>query len=364
MIRQLFPLFIGSFFISLALTPLAIRLSRRFHIVDDPTRTHPGNITHRSIPRSGGVAMYIAFSIISWLFFPHEPIVNALIIGGGVIVLAGIIDDKYDLSPYTRLFVIWPLASLFVIAAGVTFYMTNPLGTGLLYFDWLVIQTPFAAIPEIILPAHLIIIGWTIWVINMVKLSKGASQLPGMAFFACITIAAVAIKYSSGNPTQILTASLAVILAGAVLAFVPFNFPPERMLPGDSAAAFIGFILATLSILSGSKLAAAVIVLGVPAIDMAVVILLRIKKGKNPLTSAGKDHLYHKLMQLGIRKELVILLYWTVTAILGALAVLPGGSRDKIVVLIALIGVITGIIVYIHRKTDGAPQQESGASNT
>lgn len=350
MIRQLILYFIGSFLISLVLTPVVIRLSKRLRLVDDPHGVHPGNIIRASIPRAGGVAMYIAFSVMSWIFLGHEPIVKALIFGGGIIVIAGVLDDKFDLSPYLRLFFIWPLAALIAISAGLSFYMTNPFGEGLLYFDWLQIQTMVDAFPFFIIPAHIVIIVWVIWVINMVKLSKGASQLPGIAFFACLTIAAVALKYSSGNPTQILTASLAVILAGAVLAFLPFNFPPERMLPGDSAAAFIGFIIAVLSILSGSKLAAALIVLSVPAIDMLVVIFLRLKRGKNPLTAAGQDHLYHKLMQLGVRKELVILFYWTVTAILGLLALVPVGTTSKLFVILSILVVIIGIIVLVHRK--------------
>jgi len=352
MIRQLILYFIGSFSISLLLTPIVIRLSNRFRVVDDPRGIHPGNIMHTSIPRAGGVAMYIAFSIMGMSVFGDEPIVRALILGGGIIVIAGILDDKFDLSPYLRLLAIWPLAALIAIGAGLSFYMTNPFGEGLLYFDWIQIPTPFDVLPFLIIPAHIVIIVWVLWVINMVKLSKGASQLPGIAFFACLTIAAVALKYSNGNPTQMLTASLAVMLAGAVLAFLPFNFPPERMLPGDSAAAFIGFIIAILSIMSGSKLAAALIVLSVPAIDMFVVIMLRLRRGKNPLTAAGQDHLYHKLMRLGVRKEVVILFYWTVTAVLGVLALLPSGSTGKFFVILSILVVIIGIIVLVHRKTN------------
>jgi len=351
MIRQLILYFIGSFSISLLLTPIVIKLSNWLRITDDPKGIHPGNIMHRTIPRAGGVAMYIAFSVIAWSAFPHEPIVQALIIGSGIIVVAGVFDDKFDLSPYLRLFVVWPLAVFIVIGAGLSFYMTNPFGEGLLYFDWIRIATPFDFFEFLLIPAHILIVAWVLWVINMVKLSKGASQLPGIAFFACLTIAAVALKFSSGNPTQFMTASLALILAGAVLAFLPFNFPPEKMLPGDSAAAFIGFVIAILSIMSGSKLAAALIVLSVPAIDMFVVIALRLRRGKNPLTAAGQDHLYHKLMRLGVRKEVVILFYWTVTAILGLLAVVPSGSTSKFLVILAVLVIVLGVIVLVHRKS-------------
>lgn len=292
--------------------------------------------------------MFIAFTVVSIFMTEFSPLLGMIIFSSAIIVVVGVIDDIYELSPYLRLFIVWPVATLLTIGGGLTFYMTNPLGEGLIYFDFLVTKTGLPFYPELIFPAHLIIMVWIIWVINMVKLTKGASQLPGMAFFAFLTIAAVSLKYASGNPAQYETAVLAMIMAGAVLAFVPFNFPPERIFPGDSASAFIGFMLGVLSILSGGKLATAFIVMGIPAIDMVATIFFRLIQGKNPLTSAGRDHLYHKLMDLGMDKRLVILIYWMFTAILGAISILLNNSREKLFVF-ATIGALTlGVFVVSH----------------
>lgn len=349
MTSQLIPLFISSFVISFLATPVVMYASKKLRLIDDPHRGHPGIIHKTPIPRAGGVAMYIAFFLVSLIGLPHSPILIALLIGSGIVVIAGVLDDKYDLSPYVRLFIIWPLAAFVAIAAGLTFYMTNPFGEGMWYLDQLQLNLP-ALFGQfvLLLPAHLVIVLWIVWVINMVKLSKGASQLPGMAFFAFCTIAAVSLKYASGNPGQFETAALAVIMAGSVLAFVPFNFPPERMLPGDSAAAFIGYTLGVLSMLSGGKLAAAIIVLGIPATDMLATITVRLLQKKNPLATPGQDHLYHKLMALGLDKRIVILSYWIVTAFLGIIAIGLDSGRQKLFVFATVVVGTLGLFVWTH----------------
>jgi UDP-GlcNAc:undecaprenyl-phosphate GlcNAc-1-phosphate transferase len=209
----------------------------------------------------------------------------------------------------------------------------------------------------LVIPAHLIIVAWIIWVINMVKLTKGASQLPGMVFFAFLTISAVALKYAYGSEPQLATAYMSLIMAGSVLAFVPFNFPPERMFPGDSASAFIGFMLGVLSIISGGKLATAILVLSIPAIDLIAIVITRLMKRQNPLTHGGKDHLYHKLMALGIDKKIVIFIYWLLTALMGVISIWLNNSQEKLFVLAVVVAITMGLFLTIHvllsRRIDG-----------
>ena len=185
MTSQFILLFTSTFLLSFILTPMVIALSKRFEVMDDPNRGH-GGVSHSTpIPRAGGVAMFIAFVVSSLLFLPHSNLLYAILIGASIIVIAGVIDDLFEISPYIRLFLIWPTAILIVISQGLTFYMTNPFGEGLLYFDYWQFGLPLEWFPYILIPAHLIIIALIIWIINMVKLTKGASQLPGMAFFLC-----------------------------------------------------------------------------------------------------------------------------------------------------------------------------------
>lgn len=354
---QLILYFIGSFILSYIFAIPTIALLRHINILDEPTRDHPGILHNIAIPRSGGVPIFLAFSTISMLALPETPLLWGILLGGGIIVGAGILDDAYDLSPYLRLGVVWPIASLCVIWAGLTFYTANPFGEGILYYNSLTQDIgPFT----LIIPAHIMSVLWIIWVINMVKLSKGASQLPGMAFFAFLTIAGVAFKYAYGDPSQLATAVLSIIMAGAVLGFVPYNFPPERMLPGDSASAFIGFMLAILSIASGGKVAAALIVLSIPAIDMATIIIKRLWRKTNPLTTGGKDHLYHLLMSYGLTKKDTIYIYWITTALLGILAIGLDTRQEKILVFVGILAIFLGTLALIqHSIRRGEDTKES-----
>lgn len=319
-LQELVPLFLATFAISLVLTPIVRQLALRFGFVDDPQREHPGILHHKVIPRAGGVAMFVSFVIAALLFAQNDHLLWGIILGGGLNVFIGTLDDKYNLSAFLRLFFFQPLSALVVIAAGAAIFVTNPLGEGVLYFDWLTIPLNIFGWDALILPADLILGFWIVWMMNVINLSsKGVSQVSGVAVVAFLVLAGVALKYQAGNPYQMQTATLAVISAGAVLAFLPFNFPPEKMFPGFGATTWIGFNLAVLSVLSGGKLAAATLVLAVPVIDTIITIVRRILSRQNPIFG-DRAHLYHQLLDFGLSKRQVILLYWAVTAVLGAVA--------------------------------------------
>lgn len=331
--------FLVSFIISIVLTPLVIRLAIRFGFVDNPKREHPAILHTQPIPRAGGVAMFLGFLVTTLIFVPLDFKILGLILGSFLVVLVGTIDDKYPLSPYLRLFLTQPAAALVAVIFGVR-------------IPFSVLSNPFDG--YFILPYILeiaLIIFWVVWVMNMINWSKGVSQLSGVGVIAFLVLALVSLKYQAGNPDQLRTALLAIILAGAALSFLPFNFPPEKMLPGFGASTFVGFNIALLSILSGGKLAAALVVLGLPVLDMLIAIVRRIKNKKNPLFG-DREHLYHKLLDLGLTKRQVILFYWVVTVFLGVLAVFL--KRDGKVLVLSLLSIIVaggfvGLTLILNR---------------
>ena len=325
-----------SFIIALFLTPIIIRFAKRFGFVDNPKRKHPAILHEKIVPRAGGVAMFLAFTICALLFAKHDKYLIAILAGSFINVLVGTLDDKYDFPPIFRLFT-QVISALCIVFVGVTIYMTSPFGKGLIYFNKWQLLIPGFSHFQFTLPSDLILIFWIVWVANMVNWGKGASQLPGQAVIAFLTLAGVALKYQAGNPAQIQTALLSFVLAGSILAFLPFNFPPERMLPGFGASTFIGFNLAVLAVLSGGKMAAAILVLGIPAVDMFLTLARRILSRQSVLYGDRK-HFYHQLLNLGFSKRQVILIYWIITAILGFLA-LNLGSEGKFFTL-AIVAVL------------------------
>lgn len=341
--------FLLSFLISFLLTPVVRRLAIQYGLVDAPTRAHPAVLHSQPIPRAGGVAMFIAFAITSLFFAQRDPLLMGILIGGGLNVAVGTLDDRFDLSPYLRLCT-QVLSSIIAVIAGVSIYITNPFGEGIWYFDQITIPFPFVAGGEIVLLADLLLIFWIVWLMNTTNWTKGVSQLPGVAAIAFLTIAGVALKYQTGNPYQLQTALLAVISAGAVLAFLPFNFPPEKMFPGFGASTWIGFNLAVLSVLSGGKVAALFIVLAIPVIDALLVGLKRILNGRNPFIH-DREHLYHFLLDAGISKRQIIYLYWITAAIFGFAAVFLERPA-KYTIIIALTVLISAffIALYLNKK--------------
>lgn len=334
-----------AFLISFTSTPLIIYLAKRFGFVDKPERGHPAQIIQAVLPRAGGVPIFLGFLITTLIFLPLDKRILTILLGSFLNLFFGTLDDKKPLSPIFRLLVQIVSAGL-IVWAGITFYIGNPLGSGLLYFDYLKIPVGIFGFRELILPAAFILIFWIVWVTNMVNWTKGASQLPGLAVISFLTLAAVALKYQAGNPEQILTAKLGFILAGATLAFLPFNFPPEKMLPGFGGSTLIGFNLAVLAVLSGGKLAAALLVLGVPAIDMGVAIVRRILAGKSPFYP-DRGHLYHLMLDWGFTKQQIIFLYWLATAILGFLALNLSRGSKLFAILVVGVGVIGASITFL-----------------
>src|SRR5690606_927723 len=95
---------------------------------------------------------------------------------------------------------------------------------------------------------------WIMWLINSLNWSKGiGGQLSGISAIAAFTLAGTALMFTAGNPMQYTTATICFIVAGCALGFLPFNFPPEKQLPGYGASSFLGLMLAVLSIRSEER---------------------------------------------------------------------------------------------------------------
>jgi UDP-GlcNAc:undecaprenyl-phosphate GlcNAc-1-phosphate transferase len=331
--------------ITILLTPLSLWAARRYGLMDQANPNHPGNLQSTPLPRAGGLAMYGAF-IISTLLLVHPltiPII-AIIIAAGLNILIGTLDDHHSIHPFIRLSTL-ALSGVIVILAGITIpFTTNPFHSlegqntllNLSTYSW------HLALGTWHLQFHPLSDGiallWIVWLINSLNWSKGiGGQLSGLSAIAAITLGGTALMFTAGNPAQFTTATLCFIVAGCALGFLPFNFPPEKQLPGYGASSFLGLMLAVLSILSGAKLAAAILVLGIPTIDGIITVIRRLAQGKLPIWG-DSSHLYHKLLNIGFSKRQIVALYWITTAIFGALALALSGQQK--IYAFATIGIL------------------------
>lgn len=360
----LLPLFF-SFLVSLFTTPIVIRLATKFGWVEDPTqRKHPKVIHQSPVPRIGGIPIITALLLASLLFLPLDKHLVGILAGAILVVIVGVVDDRYNLNPYLRIFT-GLLGAGLVVAAGIGIaFVTNPFN-GIIHLDqpriyfYLLGKTR-----SIWVLADFFALLWIVWCMNMVNWSSGLDgQLSGVVPIAAFTIALLSFQFTE-DVTQWNVAILAAITAGAYLGFLPFHFYPQKIMPGYSGASLAGFLLAVLSVLSGAKIATLILVLGIPMIDGGYTITRRLITGKSPVWG-DRGHLHHRLLDLGWSKRKVASSYWLITAFLGLVA-LNLNSRQKFYTMVMLILVIGGFLLWItyFGKTWRSPPDQSSGSKT
>jgi UDP-N-acetylmuramyl pentapeptide phosphotransferase/UDP-N-acetylglucosamine-1-phosphate transferase len=148
---------------------------------------------------------------------------------------------------------------------------------------------------------------------------------------------------------QYSVALLPLALLGAVLGFLPFNFHPARVFLG-SGSLVLGYAIATLGIAAGAKLALVLLVLSIPIVDVAWLMLSRLRAGQS-IGQADRRHLHYRLIDLGLSERQVVLLYYAYCIVLGAAALLIGSRLLKLVALVGL-GVATLVfLAWLARHT-------------
>lgn len=333
-----------AFLITLIATPICIFFLKRYNFIDDPNkRKHPAAIHKKPVPRGGGLPLFIGVLVACIIFLPMTKIILAVLFASFISLVIGLIDDKYDISPYLR-FLINILCAVFVVMLGANVpFITNPFG-GILFLNNF--QIPFLGNLTITFLSDLIAILWIVWVMNMLNWSKGVDgQMPGIVAISAIVIGILSLRFSPLDPTSQHAAILSFIIAGASLGFLVFNFSPAKIFPGYGATA-IYLMLAVASILSSAKLATAILVMGVPMTDGIFTILRRIFTGKSPFWH-DKKHLHHLLLSLGLGQRKIALFYWVVSAILGSLSLVLS-SKGKLFAIVMLIILLGGAILFLH----------------
>lgn len=352
-----------AFFITAFSIPLTIKLAKKYNLLDHPKlRPHPAHVQQRVVPRAGGLPVFVGIIISLLIFIPLEKHILGLILGLFILLAVGLADDKYhDLSPYGRL-AAQILAALIVVGAGVGItFITDPLG-GIIKLDSIVIPFNFFGSHQILLIADAIAVFWIVWVMNMVNWSKGVDgQMPGITAVSSLILGILSLKlYLAGDPNQFNVARLSFITAGASLALLIFNWSPAKIFPGFSGSTILGLMIATLSILSGAKLATAGLVLLVPATDFIYTFFRRVLSGRSPVWG-DRGHLHHLLLKRGWSHQMISLFYICGSAILGA-AALTLNSRGKIFAAILVAAATLGIIVWLNLfgRFSKQPDQDNG----
>lgn len=298
-----------SFLGTIALVPAVRRLARHTGILDKPAarklHLHP-------TPLLGGLAIYIASVTVVLVFLDRQAWDQAwaVLAGGTLLLVVGFIDDAVSLPVKFKLFIAMPSAALLLIVSGIrTVYPANLLISP---DNWL---------------SESVGLGVSlVWIVGITATFSILDHMDGL----CAGVAAVAAAYFYGlsaEAGQICVSVLAIAVLGSGLGFVMWNFKPAKIFMGDGGAMFLGFMLAALA----AKLnmqdypptktwMVPVLVLAVPIFDTSLVAISRLRRGLHPIKHPGKDHLAHRLLNLGFGQRGAVLTMYAAGAAAGAAA--------------------------------------------
>ena len=324
---------------------LAMRaIARKYNIADHPSERR---INTKPVPRAGGLAVAGAFALIGTLLVVFSAQLGlsagsgsaeltsdgaaALLLGTVIAGVIGLIDDRYDLRARWQIIGQF-LIALIPIAFGLRIaFISNPLGAGDLLF------------PDAI--ALGVTIFWTLGMQNSMNFIDGLDGLSGgISLFAAVTLGVIAL------PTSPLLAALSFTLAGALAGFLRFNFYPASIYMGTSGILAVAYALAVLALLGTAKVAAALLILGVPIIDALFVIVGRIAAGRSPYTP-DESHIHRRLLSYGFSHRGSVLVLYALTAALSILALLLTGSAT-LYAFMGLLVVLGAVITYLSRATE------------
>lgn len=328
-----------AFLLTCMTTPLVIRIAKRYHLVDDPIRRYHPAHTHKGIiPRAGGISLFLGVLISSLFLVPNTSLFIGILLGASLLIIIGILDDYRDVNPYVRLLTN-AIATLIVVAAGTGIpYITNPFTAGVIHLDTVRITINFWGTHSILLWADLFAFLWIMWTMNIIGWSAGIDgQMPGFVSIAALTLGILSLRFTQQDPSLIAVTIFAFIVAGAYAGFIPWNFYPQKIMPGYGGKTLAGFLLAILGILSYGKVGTALLVLGIPMVDAMYTLIRRVGKKQSPVW-ADRGHLHHRLLDLGWSKRTIALFYWGVSAILGAIALTVTSQQKLFVLLFVSVG--------------------------
>ncbi len=327
MISKFILIFVSSLIISYLLTPLVKKMANAINGFDHPSKRR---INTKSIPNTGGIAIFTAFIISYFLFNDHSLSTYGIMFGATFIFILGLIDDIFEISPLVKLLGQIGAASILIYYGIQINFITNPLG-GMIYLGYF-------SFPVTIL--------WVVGITNTVNLIDGLDGLAaGISIIATMTLFAVAMQ-----EYRLIPAVLAIALAGSLSGFLKYNFHPAEIFMGDSGSMFTGFILAAISATGALKSAAAVTIvvpilaLGVPIFDTIFAIIRRVYHNK-PIGEADRGHIHHRLIALGWSHRQAVIIVYGSSLMLGATALIINGLNIKngmILFGLAITGVIYG----------------------
>ena len=357
--KTYFALFIIATCSTLVITPLVRRLCERFRLLDVPA---DGRRVHTSaIPRLGGVAIYLSLmlalsslllvsNLVTQSLAYYSPVFFKVLIPSSLVLLLGVYDDLRGANAIVKFIGLGLIASLFYAMGGRIEALAIPFA-GVLHF------------PAVI--SFVLTVFWLVAISNAFNLIDGVDGLAtGAALFSSVVILVVAL---SGRHSVMIVVT--IVICGALAGFLRYNFNPASIFLGDSGALFVGFLLASLSLLGAQKATTAIAVItpilafGLPVVDTTVTVARRLI-GRRPLFEGDGEHIHHMLLARGWSQRRVVLILYSVCASFGLLAALSTKTSSPMTGFVLFVIAAAVIVAVGHLRYQEVDELRAGVKRT
>lgn len=327
--------FVVAFVATLLITPLVIKIAKKFDIVDKPNAR---KVHKNIIPRLGGAAIFFGVTLGFFAAGLTDENMTTIICGGIIMFVLGVFDDKYDL-PAVYKFLVQLFVAMAVVRSGLAFQF---------------IDVPFIGAVETGALSGVLTVLWILGVTNAINLIDGLDGLSGGISFIALTTTA----FLAAMEADYLCFVLAMIYMGSLLGFLFHNFHPAKIFMGDSGSLFVGYSIAIISLLGSFKSATfvslliPVMILGVPVFDTLAAIVRRIAN-KRSISAPDKGHMHHRLLELGFSHRASVLILYGLAIMFSVNAIIFSksttlGSIFVIIAMLIVIEIVTEMLSIVH----------------
>ncbi len=365
---EYWPIFLIGFVIALLLTPILGYIALKFNITYVPKKgrgerefDNPLKALHEGItPSLGGLAITLPAFIAILVFFKIDSFTLPILISLFILIVGSTLDDIFNLPAKFQLL-------YQILAAGIiAFSILNITSIPFINLDLSALTYNFSILgieQSLALPGDIFLFFWILVCINAVKWTAGSPgiiEANSFVIFSLIFVLAI-------RDMSVFSSTISILIAGGLLAFLIFAFPPQKIMSGSTGKSVYGFLICILAIVADAKISTTVMLLILPLIDFIYVIIKRLLVHKpkslgDLMKLSGPDHLHHQLMNLNLSRSQLVLIEMSATLFLGSFAILTTGAIRYFTLVISLaLGI--AFIVYINiRASKKKKEQEKKES--
>ncbi|MGX7194711.1 glycosyltransferase family 4 protein [Enterococcus moraviensis] len=324
-----------TFILSLITTPIVKLLAFRIGAYDAPGERR---VNTKNMPTAGGLGIYFVFSFSCLVMFQSIIPFNyiwPIILGAGIVVATGLIDDIYELSPKKK--------TIGILLGALVIYFVAEIRID-------VVTLPFFGHIDLRWFSLPLTLFWILAITNAINLIDGLDGLAsGVSIISLATIGVIGYFFLHAKTVYI--PIVIFVLVASIAGFFPYNFYPAKIFLGDTGALFLGFMIAVMS-LQGLKNATFItvitpmIILGVPITDTVYAIIRRLMN-KRPISSADKMHLHHRLLSLGFTHKGAVMTIYGLALVFSFVALLFSYASNVASILLIVFSAI-GLELFIE----------------